>query len=223
MSVRTGASSSSSVTLGANSGVDIGDVDVTSIVPGTGPTNLGKAAGASAGGTDTGVEGLFIRDDALSTLSDIEGKLVPGRVDANGAQWFMLAGALAAATDSIAVGALTGLGCDVDKNLDVDESEDAVKTSAGTIYGWHFINRTSSPRYVHYYNDTVANVVVGTTVPKMTLAIPGNAAGYVGELFAFVPGIKFDAAITIAATTGFADNDAGAPGANDVIAHTFYK
>ena len=29
--------------LAANSGVDIGDVDVTSVVPGVGATNLGKA------------------------------------------------------------------------------------------------------------------------------------------------------------------------------------
>ena len=29
--------------LAANDGVDIGDVDVTSIIPGTGATNLGKA------------------------------------------------------------------------------------------------------------------------------------------------------------------------------------
>jgi len=41
--------------LAANSGVDIGDVDVTSIVPGTGATNLGKAEDAVHGSGDTGV------------------------------------------------------------------------------------------------------------------------------------------------------------------------
>lgn len=42
--------------LGANSGVDIGDVDILSIIPGTGATNLGKAIDSAVGGTDTGIE-----------------------------------------------------------------------------------------------------------------------------------------------------------------------
>ena len=41
--------------LAANSGVDIGDVDATSVIPGTGATNLGKAIDNAAGATDTGV------------------------------------------------------------------------------------------------------------------------------------------------------------------------
>jgi hypothetical protein len=35
-------------------------------------------------------------------------------------------------------------------------------------------------------------------------------------------GIKFDTAICVAATTAVADNDAGAPSANDVIVNVFY-
>jgi hypothetical protein len=35
--------------LAANSGVDIGDTDVTSVIPGTGATNLGKAIDTAAG------------------------------------------------------------------------------------------------------------------------------------------------------------------------------
>lgn len=41
--------------LAPNSGVDIGDVDVTSVIPGTGATNLGKAIDSAVGATDTGV------------------------------------------------------------------------------------------------------------------------------------------------------------------------
>lgn len=70
---------------GANDGVDIGDVDVTSVVPGTGATNLGKAVDSPAGATDTGVPPLAIRDDALSTLTPIEGDYVPLRVNSTGA------------------------------------------------------------------------------------------------------------------------------------------
>lgn len=64
---------------------NIGDVDVLSVVPGTGATNLGKAADAVAGATDTGVVPLAIRDDALSTLTPAEGDYAPLRVSSTGA------------------------------------------------------------------------------------------------------------------------------------------
>jgi hypothetical protein len=64
---------------------NIGDVDVLSVVPGTGATALGKAVDSAAGATDTGVALLFVRDDALSALTPAEGDYVPGRVNANGA------------------------------------------------------------------------------------------------------------------------------------------
>lgn len=79
------------------------DVDVTGVVPGTGATNLGKAVGSAAGATDTGVAPLAIRDDTLSSLTPAEGDWAPLRVDANGALWVQLAGALASTTDSIAI------------------------------------------------------------------------------------------------------------------------
>ena len=87
--------------LSANSGVDVGDVDVTSVIPGTGATNLGKAVDAVAGATDTGVATLAIRDDALSALTPIEGDYVPLRADANGALWVSVSAALPAGTNAI--------------------------------------------------------------------------------------------------------------------------
>lgn len=59
--------------LGANSGVDIGDVDVTSIVPGTGATNLGKAEDAAHANGDTGVMLLGVRNDADVALTGTDG------------------------------------------------------------------------------------------------------------------------------------------------------
>jgi hypothetical protein len=47
--------------LAANSGVDIGDVDVTSVIPGVGATNLGKAEDAAHASGDTGVMALAVR------------------------------------------------------------------------------------------------------------------------------------------------------------------
>jgi len=73
--------------LTANSGIDIGDVDVTSIVPGTGATNLGKAVDGAAGGTDTGVMALAVRDDALATLTPVDGDYTQLRVTSQGRLW----------------------------------------------------------------------------------------------------------------------------------------
>ena len=63
---------------------NIGDVDVLSVVPGTAATNLGKAIDSAAGATDTGVALLAIRDDALTTLTPIDGDYVPIRVNSTG-------------------------------------------------------------------------------------------------------------------------------------------
>jgi len=59
--------------LPANSGVDIGDVDVTSVVPGTGATNLGKAEDAAHTSGDVGVMALGVRDDVAASLAANDG------------------------------------------------------------------------------------------------------------------------------------------------------
>ncbi|KKN32993.1 hypothetical protein LCGC14_0808190 [marine sediment metagenome] len=70
--------------LAANSGIDIGDVDVTSIVPGVAATSLGKARDSALGATDTGVMALAVRDDTLTTLTPADGDYVPLRVGSTG-------------------------------------------------------------------------------------------------------------------------------------------
>lgn len=200
--------------LAANAGVNIGDVGNlatigTSVTPGTGAANLGKAEDAVAGSGDVGVMALGVRADApASTAANAD--YVPFLAGPAGGMWN---------TELADIGG----GCDVNKNLDVDETEDAVKATAGTLYGWYIVNRTTSVRYVKFYNATVASVTVGTTVPDLTIEVPANSADHIAVIFAFTPGIKFGTAITVACTTGFADNDTGAPGTNDVFVMSFYK
>lgn len=145
--------------LAANSGVDIGDVDVTSI-----------SAGANLVG-DVGISG-----------------------------------------------ARTSGGTTLYKNIDVDESEDQVKGTAGQVYWIHAINLKATPLFLKFYNAAAASVTVGTTVPDLTFPVPSagdtNGAGFT---IAIPNGIAFGTAITVAATTGVADNDSGAPGANELI------
>jgi hypothetical protein len=144
--------------LAANSGVDIGDVDVTSIGAGT---NL------------IGDVGLGVR---------------------------------------------TSSGLSVFRSIDLDESEEEVKGSAGRVYGYYFANLAASTRYLKFYNGTAAAVTVGTTAPFMTLPLPAGGCGHVP----WPHGIPFSSAITVAATTGLADNDTGAPGGNEVVLNVFY-
>lgn len=70
--------------LAANTGVDIGDVDVTSVVPGTGASNLGKAEDAVHTSGDVGVMGLAVVSDSPSAVS---GDYSPIYVNESGATY----------------------------------------------------------------------------------------------------------------------------------------
>jgi hypothetical protein len=149
--------------LAANSGVDIGDVDVTSISAGT--NNLGNV-------------GLIPR---------------------------------------------TSGGMTIFRSIDIDESEEEVKGTAGQVFSISAFNLTAAPIYLKFYNATAANTTVGTTTPVLTFVVPGNAdsdgAGFVwnNEI-----GFAFSTAISVAATTGVADADTGAPAANACVINIGY-
>lgn len=114
-------------------------------------------------------------------------------------------------------------GLTIFRSLDLDETEEEVKASAGTIYGMWVTNTATTTRWVKFYNATAANTTVGTTTPIITIGVPGNATDDIAGSFG--PGgigIAFGTALSVAATTGVADADTGAPGANDVIVNIFY-
>lgn len=70
--------------LAANSGVDIGDVDVTSVIPGTGATNLGKAEDGAHTSGDVGVFVLGVRNDNAATTYGADQDYSPIAVDLKG-------------------------------------------------------------------------------------------------------------------------------------------
>lgn len=112
-----------------------------------------------------------------------------------------------------------GEGLDTFRSIDIDETEEEVKGTAGKLYGYYFFNAAASTRYLKFYDNTAAGTTVGTTTPKLTFPLPAGAAGHIE----FTNGIPFGTGITVAATTGLADNDTGAPSANDVIINVMYK
>ena len=97
-----------------------------------------------------------------------------------------------------------------------------IKAEAGQIYGIYATNINAAIRYLKVYNAASADVTVGTTVPDLTLPIPAAAAG-AGFFIKLPQGIAFSTGISIALTTGVADNDTGAVAANELTVHCFYK
>lgn len=148
--------------LAANSGVDIGDVDVTSISAGT---NL------------VGDVGIQPRTT-------------------NGFDTFMASGS--------------------DGSSILVATAQAVKASAGKVFGYYLYNPEAAVTFVHFYNTAQGSVTVGTTNPLFTLPIPaGSGANLMSDI-----GITFGTAITIAATTTAGGNTAPATGVSAVI---FFK
>lgn len=72
--------------LSANSGVDIGDVDVTSVIPGIAGTNLGKQSNVAAGAGDTCVATVGIRNDSNNTFAGADLRYGQFSIDISGAQ-----------------------------------------------------------------------------------------------------------------------------------------
>lgn len=92
-----------------------GGAAITSIVPGTGATNAGKARSSSAGATDTGFAPWAVRDDALSTVAEDEGEYTPLKTTSTGGLWMSIA---------------TPLG-----DSAMDDTANAVKMSGGSVSG----------------------------------------------------------------------------------------
>lgn len=181
--------------LAANSGVDIGDVDVTSVVPGTAATNLGKAEDAAHSSGDTGVMALAVRTDTPAAASGASGDYEPMHTNKLGSVWMQVQGAAPY------------------RNVDVDESEDAVSANPCVVQGFYCYNNAAAgtKRYLKFYNAGTGDVTVGTTTPVFVVELDGTQG------ISWNTPLLFSTACTIAATTGVADNDTGAPSANDVV------
>lgn len=85
----------------------------------------------------------------------------------------------------------------------------AIKASAGQLYGYYAYNPEAAVTFVHFYNTAAASVTVGTTNPHFTIAIPAGSAANLS-----IPqGITFsNAGWSCAATTTAGGNTAPATG-----------
>lgn len=172
----------------------------TSVTPGTAAGHLGKAEDAQHSSGDTGVYILAVRDDSLSSHSGTDGDYESLHTDA--------VGNLRVTNDASA----TNEGTDTLRDTSITNSDEALKASAGSLYGFEAHNPNTVDAYIQFYDASTASVSVGVTTPKLSFIIPAGAGtdrrGATSHKFD--PPIKFGTAITYAATTGF-DNGT-APG-----------
>jgi hypothetical protein len=174
--------------LAANSGVDIGDVDVTSIIAGTGATNIGKAEDAAHTTGDTGVMMLGVRETTLTDLSagNTDGDYEPLQVNKSGAVW--VTGAPSGTSGwSVATGSIAATKTDI-----------GTANTAGNVGGWYIYNPNASVAYVQFFNTQASGVTLGTTAPVYSLGIPATSAANVAP---GMVGIGHSTAISIAVTT----------------------
>lgn len=106
------------------------------------------------------------------------------------------------------------------RNIDVDESGDAGVTKPCQLFCIVAQNMTAATNLYLKIYDTVGAPTVGTTTPKMTIPLKPAVQPVIIPIDG---GADFTAGVGLGATTGVADNDTGAPGANEVIVNLFYK
>lgn len=186
---------------------NIGDVDVLSVVPGTGATNLGKAEDAQHTTGDVGVMALGVRSAAPSDRSagPTDGDYEPFATNEVGSVWV-------SPTPSANGGLSTfHLVSAASTNATV------IKNSTGNVYGWYIYNSNASARKVVFHN-TASAPTAGASV-FFSLVIPPES----GANVEFTNGIQFSSGIAITTVTGLADNDNTAVAATDLIINIFYK
>ncbi|KKM82744.1 hypothetical protein LCGC14_1316400 [marine sediment metagenome] len=205
--------------LAANSGVDIGDVTLTTGANTIGEVTIGAATGAAGdlakaedavhGSGDIGVMALAVRNDALAALAGADGDYAPTQVNAEGAVYVRPAVSP------------TG-GCKMFTSVDLDQTEEDPTAGPTTIYGIYAWNLTAAPLWLQMFNTNT--VTVGTTAPTNNFLIPANADSDGAGVVLPVPvcGLAYSTALTVAITTGSGTNN-GAPGAGDAGIAILYQ
>lgn len=109
-------------------------------------------------------------------------------------------------------------GLSVYRTLNISASQ-AIKATAGAVYGYYLYNYDADPSYVKFYNTSGA-INVGTDTPILTIGIPASAAANIEFPHGLV---GFTNGIGIAATSGAPDDNTAVPAASAVGGNIFYK
>ncbi len=77
----------------------------------------------------------------------------------------------------------------------------AVKTSAGNVYGWSVLNNTAAIAYVQVFNKGTGSITLGSTAPDWVIPVPANGTTGAGNNFMIPLGVSHSTAISVACTT----------------------
>jgi predicted heme/steroid binding protein len=146
---------------------NIGDVDVLSVVPGVGATNLGKAIQSPQGTTDTGVPALVVRNDTLADLSGADGDYAPIQVNATGAVYTEVHSS--ALPTGAATSALQTAGNNILTTIDADTSSLAgcvsgTEVQVDVVSGSVTITNSMTP--IDFLDAGVFDASTGTNIPS---------------------------------------------------------
>lgn len=180
---------------------------LTSVVPGTGATNLGKARDAAAGASDVLVATAMIRRDAPTAVNPAAADYEVPQINANGSQWVQpTMSPYGGLTPYMLISAATTNGT-------------SVKASAGTLGTLVATNNhASNIAYLKLYNKASAPTV-GSDTPVQVYTL---AAGGGGVAITFPTGLSFSSGIAFAITGGMATSDTAAVGAAQVAVSLGY-
>lgn len=169
----------------------------------TGPAKLEDSAHSSG---DMGVFALGVRADGLSALTSTDGDYSPIAVDRYGRPRVVV-------EPSVEPNGVSTI-----RDIDCNTTAQQITTVEAMLYGFLVYNDASSVRWLKFYNVS-SSPTVGTTTPFLTIGLAPNKHSNIW----FPQGIPFSTGIFVAATTGVADSDTGAPAANKVVGNFFYE
>lgn len=139
--------------------INLGNVDVLSVTPGTSASSLGKAEDAAAASADVGVAALAVRRDAAASSSGTDGDYSTINTDTLGN--LRVAGAL---------GADAGLSV---VSSSAQEASKVIKASAGVLVSLTGYNAKVSAQFIQIYNSTT--VPADTAVPIYSIAVAASS------------------------------------------------
>lgn len=103
------------------------------------------------------------------------------------------------------------------RSIDLDETEEQCASGTVRMHGFTAMNLDAADTlYVHFYDALIADVTVGTTVPRLTYAIPAGG----GLNCNITEGLLFNVGVSAACTTAI--DGTGAPGTNEMILNVYF-
>jgi hypothetical protein len=112
----------------------------------------------------------------------------------------------------------TRVGLSTWRAISIVATSQVVRAKQSNIYGLYFRNGNAAVRHVKLY-DAAAAVDAATAIPIAVFSLAQNE-------WINIPiehGMLVTTGLVVRATTGIADNDTGAPSANDVQGFILYK